>query len=110
MEEDAAGTALEGRARRIREAADRCSKIVATFLAMARQRRPERTAVNVNKVLDGALDLAAYGLRSTGIVIERRFAPDLPLVEADADQLTRCSLISSSTRSMRFKSIMASAG
>jgi signal transduction histidine kinase len=87
MEEDAAGTALGSRAKRIREAAERCSKIVATFLAMARQRPPERSAVNVNQVVEGALGLAAYGLRSTGIVIQRELADDLPRVEADADQL-----------------------
>jgi GAF domain-containing protein len=87
MEEDAAGSALGTRARRIREAAERCSKIVATFLAMARQRPPERSAISINDVLDGALGLAAYGLRSSGIVVDRQFGTDLPLIEADPDQL-----------------------
>lgn len=87
MEEDAAGTPLMQRARRIREAAERCSKIVATFLAMARQRPPERTAVDLNQVVESALGLAAYGLRSSGIVIDRQLSGDLPMVEADADQL-----------------------
>jgi GAF domain-containing protein/CheY-like chemotaxis protein len=87
MEEDAAGTALGARAKRIREAADRCSKIVATFLAMARQRPPERSAININDVIEGALGLAAYGLRSSGIVIDRQFEVGLPLIEADPDQL-----------------------
>jgi C4-dicarboxylate-specific signal transduction histidine kinase/CheY-like chemotaxis protein len=87
MEEDAEGTALGVRARRIREAAERCSKIVATFLAMARQRPPERRAVDINELVEGALGLAAYGLRTSGIVIDRRFGADLPLIEGDPDQL-----------------------
>ncbi len=87
MEEDAAGSALGERARRIREAAERCSKIVATFLAMARQRPPERSAVRINEVIEGALGLAAYGLRSSGIVIDRQLGANLPLIEADPDQL-----------------------
>jgi CheY-like chemotaxis protein len=87
MEEDAAGSALASRAKRIREAAERCSKIVATFLAMARQRPPERSAVDINQVVEGALGLAAYGLRSNGVVVDRHLSADLPSVEADADQL-----------------------
>jgi signal transduction histidine kinase len=89
MEEDAVGSALGTRARRIREAAERCSKIVATFLAMARQRPPERSAVSINEVVEGALGLAAYGLRSSGIVIDRQLGTGLPLIEADPDQLNQ---------------------
>lgn len=87
MEEDSAGSSLAGRARRIREAAERCSRIVATFLAMARQRPPERMAVDLNKVVEGALGLAAYGLRSSGIGVERALNATLPTIEGDADQL-----------------------
>lgn len=87
MEEDSVGTPLAGRAKRIREAAERCSRIVATFLAMARQRPPERTAVDLNQVVEGALGLAAYGLRSSGIQIVRELGAALPTVDADADQL-----------------------
>ncbi len=87
MEEDAAGSPLGTRARRIREAAERCSKIVATFLAMARQRPPERSAISINKVIEGALGLAAYGLRSSGIIVDRQLGAGLPLIEADPDQL-----------------------
>ena len=34
-----------------------------------------------------ALELAGYGLRSDGIEVVQRLAPDLPLIAADADQL-----------------------
>jgi PAS domain S-box-containing protein len=87
LEEDAAGTSHAERARKIRMSAERCSKIVQTFLAMARQKPPERSRVHINQVVEAALDLTAYGARSAGIVVERDLASDLPPLDADADQL-----------------------
>src|SRR5207244_3659019 len=43
MERKAGGTELADRAVKIRRAADRCARIVQTFLAMARQKEPERS-------------------------------------------------------------------
>ena len=87
MERQATGTELADRAVKIRKAADRCARIVQTFLAMARQKTPERTAVDLNGVANSAIELAHYGLRSDGVGITRAFAPDLPRISADADQL-----------------------
>jgi PAS domain S-box-containing protein len=75
------------RAAKIRAAADRCARIVRTFLAMARSRPPERREVQLNEVVRSALDLAAYGLRSTGVQIDLALDPDLPPIWADGDQL-----------------------
>ncbi|WP_176473047.1 GAF domain-containing protein [Sphingomonas lenta] len=87
MERQAAGTELADRAFKIRRAADRCARIVQTFLAMARAKRPEREPVDLNAVAVAALDLADYGLRTDGVAVERRLAADLPRIAADADQL-----------------------
>ena len=87
MERQAAGSDLAVRAVKIRAAADRCARIVQTFLAMARQKTPERVAVDLNAVANAALELAQYGLRSDGVGITRAFAPDLPRISADSDQL-----------------------
>lgn len=87
MERQATGTDLAERAFKIRKAADRCARIVQTFLAMARQKRPERTAVDLNTVANSAIELASYGLRSDGVGITRAFAPRLPRISADGDQL-----------------------
>jgi PAS domain S-box-containing protein len=87
LEEDAAGTPHAERAGKIRRSAERCAKIVQTFLAMARQRPPERALVDANAVVRAALDLTSYGLRSAGISVECALAPDLPRLHADADQL-----------------------
>ena len=87
MERQGKGTELADRAAKILKAADRCARIVQTFLAMARQKKPERVAVDLNDVATAALDLAAYGLRSEGVTVERRLTPGLPRLTADADQL-----------------------
>ena len=87
MERQAAGGDLADRAVKIRRAADRCARIVQTFLAMARQKTPARTSVDLNAVANGAIELASYGLRSDGVGITRAFAPDLPRIQADSDQL-----------------------
>ncbi len=87
LEEDASRTPYGADARRIRHAAERCAKIVQTFLAMARQKRPERAEVDLNDVVQGALDLAAYGLRTAGIAVEAHLEPRLPGLHADANQL-----------------------
>ena len=79
--------ALAERAQKIRRAAERCAKIVQTFLAMARQKHPERRPVDLNAIVVAAHELADYGLRADGIVSTRELAADLPRISADADQL-----------------------
>ncbi|HQU47911.1 MAG TPA: PAS domain S-box protein [Casimicrobiaceae bacterium] len=74
-------------ARKIRTAAERCARIVRTFLAMARQQRPARGPVAIREVVDAALDIAAYALRTSGVEVAVDCPPDLPRVFADADQL-----------------------
>jgi PAS domain S-box-containing protein len=87
MERQSRGGELAERAQKIRRAADRCARIVQTFLAMARQKRPEREPVDLNAVAMAAYDLAEYGLRNDGIAASRDLAPSLPNISADSDQL-----------------------
>ena len=87
LEEDSEGTTLEARARKISAAAERCARIVQTFLAMARRREPQRSAVEVNALAAAALELAEYGLRTAGIAVRTGYAEGLPPVEGDKDQL-----------------------
>ncbi len=89
LEELAEGTPLAERAERIHAAAQRCARIVRTFLAIARQQPPRRGPVRVNEVLRGAVELIAYGLGSHGVTLEERLDEALPVVEADADQLVQ---------------------
>jgi CheY-like chemotaxis protein len=54
---------------------------------MARKKPPTRGAVDVNEVVAGSLELAAYGLRSAGIEVKTELPDGLPYVWGDADQL-----------------------
>jgi PAS domain S-box-containing protein len=88
LEEDGSGE-LAQRAARIRTAAERCGRIVKSFLAMARQRGPEKKPVELNQTVRAALELVAYGIRSSGIEVTTDLAGDLPMFNADPDQLSQ---------------------
>ncbi len=87
LEERTAGTALHADVRRIHDAAERCGRIVRTFLNMARQRPSERAPVLLNDLVRGAADLLQYSLRSSGVQLSLVLAPGLPEISADADRL-----------------------
>ena len=81
------GVALRDDAQRIHDAAERCGRIVRTFLNMARQRPAQRGAVPLNDLARAAVDLLNYSLRSGGIEVSWALDPALPLVDADADRV-----------------------
>jgi PAS domain S-box-containing protein len=85
--EEQGNPATQTAAAKIRTAAERCARIVRTFLAMARQQPPQRGPVAMNEVVLAALDIAGYALRSSSIDVRLELAQQLPLVLADADQL-----------------------
>ena len=87
LQEEASDTATRTTADKIRAAAERCARIVRTFLAMARQHKPEQNTLAVNTVLEECLEILAYGLRTAGIDVDKRFAADLPPMSGNADQL-----------------------
>ena len=89
LEEDVVEPQVKDSVRRLRVAAERCGRIVKTFLAMARQSTPQRQPVQVAHVLDGALEIAGYGLRSSGIEVRREYASEMPSLLADQDQLSQ---------------------
>jgi PAS domain S-box-containing protein len=81
------GDDLYDRAQKIEVAANRCARIVRTFLAMARQRKAERAYVSIATVIGDAIELLSYSLRSGGVTVATEIAPDLPETHADADLL-----------------------
>ncbi len=66
---------------------DRMAKIVRNLLFFARQRPPERAAVNLQSVVEQTLALRVNQLTLSGITVETEFAPDLPEITGDAQQL-----------------------
>ena len=89
LKETATDQAIATRAEKIGTAADRCSRIVRTFLAMARQQPMERRPVDINRVVELALEVTAYSLRANDIDIRLSLARDMPAIWGDADQLNQ---------------------
>jgi PAS domain S-box-containing protein len=87
LQEDSVGTPFEVRGKKIGAAAERCARIVQTFLAMARQKDAQRSLVDLNDVVATALDITDYGLRTAGIGVRVTLGSMLPKVLGDRDQL-----------------------
>ena len=98
-----AGTPLAARAEMIVRAADRCVRVVRNFLALAREQPPERTHVDVNGVIRGAVELLEYELRTDGVEVELELSPDVPGLWADPHQLHQVlvNLIANAHHAMR---------
>ena len=81
--------AVKTRAERIGTAADRCARIVRTFLAMARQQPRESVATDPNSLIETALEVTGYALRASGIEVSSYLGRNLPMVLVDPDQMTQ---------------------
>ncbi|WP_336978571.1 PAS domain S-box protein [Altererythrobacter fulvus] len=89
LKDQLAGTPQEASIDKLRAAAERCGRIVKTFLAMARQSGPQRSLVQLTDLIEAALDLTEYGLASAGIEVSLTAGEDLPLTYADGDQIVQ---------------------
>ncbi|MGI9350922.1 MAG: ATP-binding protein [Rhizobiaceae bacterium] len=89
LQEDATDPEIVRRIGKISNAAERCSKIVKTFLAMARQQPTKMEQTDINSVISTAVDVAGYSARNEQLQIESVLDPDLPFISADADQITQ---------------------
>ena len=89
MKEEISDPDLAVRIEKIGNAAERCAKIVKTFLAMARQQPSKIENVDVAAIIETAADVAGYGSKSGDIGIEQDIPEDLPLIAADGDQITQ---------------------
>jgi PAS domain S-box-containing protein len=78
---------LRADAQRIREAAERCGRIVRTFLNMARSRPSQRAPVSLNEMVRAATEMLQYGYRTHGIELALALGEGLPPVIADTDEI-----------------------
>ncbi|PSJ56765.1 ATP-binding protein [Kumtagia ephedrae] len=77
------------RAEKVRAAAERCGRIVKSFLGMVRLHPPSQGEVDLNNAVRAALEVTAYGARSSGIMIETDLIRGALSVMADSDHLTQ---------------------
>jgi PAS domain S-box-containing protein len=87
LADEAEGTPLAERAEKVRLAAERCGRIVASLLASARQKPPRREPVDLARAVEVGLDLVIEPAQAIGIETEVDIARDLPPIRGDADQV-----------------------
>lgn len=85
--EEAQDNSLHERVVEVRETTERCSRIVQSFLTLARRTTPQRAPVQLNEMVAAALQLLGHTLQLDNIVVQQHLADDLPLIGADAAQL-----------------------
>lgn len=79
----------KARAEKVRAAAERCGRIVKSFLGMVRLHPTTQAVTDLNQVIRAALDVTAYGARSSGIGVDVEYIEGGLPVLADADHLTQ---------------------
>jgi two-component system NtrC family sensor kinase len=92
----------------VTRAAERCKRLVRTFLTLARQHTPERTAVSLNSLVTDTVELLAYALRVDNITVHLAPAEKLPLLWADAHQIQQVitNLITNAHQALRESSAL----
>ncbi|WP_338042764.1 cache domain-containing protein [Oryzomonas sagensis] len=76
----------------IKRESKRCKKIVQDLLSYARTPRPSLEPVDLNDLLAQIADFAANHTDMRGVVIRTEFAPDLPKVHLDGDQMRQVAI------------------
>ena len=89
MQDTARDPKVVERASKIERAADRCSRIVRTFLSMARRRPLERQATDINDIVESVMSVTGYSLRKNNIELKRDLASEIPRVWANDDELNQ---------------------
>jgi PAS domain S-box-containing protein len=87
LAEEAEGTPLAERAEKVRLAAERCGRIVASLLASARQKPTRRDPVDLARAVETGLDLTVEAAQAAGMELRVDLARDLPTIRGDADQI-----------------------
>jgi PAS domain S-box-containing protein len=87
LKEKAETDDVRKRAERIHAAAERSGRIVKSFLALARESAPTRETVRLDVLVQETLEMLAYGLRTSGIEVERAFEAAMPPSSIDPDMI-----------------------
>ena len=94
---------VRARALQIERAAQRCSLVVKSFLALARQRPAKRELVALNDVVRDVLTLLRYQFHVGDVEVVSRLAANLPTVWGDPNQLNQLvvNLVTNARQAMR---------
>lgn len=71
----------------LHEHGDRCRKIVANLLQFARQEKPKLQAIKLNDLVEQALQLREYELKTRNVELVREYDPVDPILCADSNKI-----------------------
>src|SRR5882672_10603746 len=71
----------------ILKSALRCQKIVQSLLSFARRHQPERKLSSINELVEGAVEILQYQMRTSNIEVTVRLDPRLPKAMVDPHQV-----------------------
>ena len=71
----------------IAKSAKRCTKIVQSLLSFARRHAPERKVVCVNEIVQSAVEILQYQMRTSNIEVVPQLDPRLPATMVDPHQM-----------------------
>jgi len=89
LQDEATDPDIKRQISKISTAAERCAKIVKTFLTMARQEPTAMELTSINDVIRTAAEVAKFGEAASAVTIETNLATSLKPVSIDADQITQ---------------------
>jgi len=69
------------------KSAKRCQKIVQSLLSFARRHAPERKVLCVNEIVESAVEILQYQMRTSNIEVSTWLDPTLPLTDIDPHQM-----------------------
>lgn len=72
---------------RARREAGRAGRIIRNLLTFARKSPDERLLVDLNEIVQGAVNVRAYELEMAGVAIQEEYAPNMPLVLANREAI-----------------------
>ena len=76
----------------MRKETRRLNGLLTNLLDFARPRAPQMRPTRIESIVKSVVDLIAHNAQQRGIRLESKIAPDLPLVECDAEQITQALL------------------
>ena len=71
----------------IHKSAVRCQKIVQSLLSFARRHQPERKLSSVNELVEAAVEILQYQMRTSNIEVVTELDPELPKTMVDPHQV-----------------------
>lgn len=77
---------MKNELKKILQSAERCKRIVENLLTFSRQREPVKSLESINSIIERAIDLRGYWLRSSNIEVIKDFG-EIPSLLMDAQQM-----------------------